>query len=573
MTESGQWVGGFRLGEVIGVGGFGTVHLAETREGGRAAVKLLHPHLAADAKVRRYFSLELANARRVQGFCLAEILDADAEADRPWIATEHVEGPTLAEAVRQRGPFSGGDLQRLAVQTITALSAIHAAGVVHRDFKPANIMLGPDGARVIDFGIARAFDVDSVSTSRSGTLSYMAPEQIAGKALGSAVDLFAWGAVMIYAATGAPAFPGPSPDKLVEQILKLSPETGDLADPLLSIVLACTAKDPVQRPTAPQVWDMLLTGRATAPTQGDEEEPRIPNPPGDVNAMLGLADLMVGRGELSEAERWLRRAVEAGDTDAMGHLGALLHSRGELDEGEQWLRRAGEAGHADSMDSLAGILFRRGELGEAERWLRRAAETGRINAMKILAYLLSKRGEETETEYWLRRGAEAEDSDAMSMLGGLLYRKGEVAEAERWLRRAAGSGNAGAIANLGYMFLDQGEVGEGEQWLRRAAEVGNADAMKTLAGLTFRRGEEGNAEQWYRRAAETGDAEAMMHLGAMLFERGETGEGEQWLRRAAEAGDIDAMKGLGALLSERGEVDEAEQWRRRAREAGADSAG
>src|SRR5690606_23571444 len=116
----------------------------------------------------------------VQGFCLAEVLDADAEAAQPWIAPEYAEGPTLEEAVRTRGPRTGGDLQRLAMHTITALSAIHAAGVVHRDLKPANILLGPDGPRVIDFGIARALDADTSSATRIGTLGHMAPEQLEG---------------------------------------------------------------------------------------------------------------------------------------------------------------------------------------------------------------------------------------------------------------------------------------------------------------------------------------------------------------------------------------------------------
>ncbi|PSK98967.1 serine/threonine protein kinase [Murinocardiopsis flavida] len=266
----GQRVGGFRLVRQLGAGGFGTVHLGEDAAGRRAAVKLLHPHLAQDPQVRRYFVQELATARTVQGFCLAAIVAADAAGERPWIATEYVDGPTLDQAVREHGPRTGGDVQRLAVQTITALAAIHAAGVVHRDLKPANILLGPDGARVIDFGIARALDAGTASATRIGTLGYMAPEQVEGTALGPAADLFAWGAVMIHAATGAEAFPGPTQAARIHQVLTHPPQTGDLADPLLGIVLACTAKDPAHRPTARQVLDMLLTGRTTPPPDTEQ---------------------------------------------------------------------------------------------------------------------------------------------------------------------------------------------------------------------------------------------------------------------------------------------------------------
>ncbi|GAB3478143.1 serine/threonine-protein kinase [Nocardiopsis coralliicola] len=265
---AGQRVGGFRLVRELGSGGFGTVYLGEDTANRQAAVKLLHPHLAKDAQVRRYFAQELANMRQVQGFCLAEVLDADDAADQPWIATEYVQGPTLEEAVREHGPRTGGDLQRLAMQSITALSAIHAAGVVHRDLKPANILLGPDGARVIDFGIARALDADTSSATRIGTLGYMAPEQLEGTALGPAADVFAWASVIIHAATGADAFPGATQASRIRRVLTSPPETGSLADPLLSIVLACAAKEPGARPTARRVLDMLLTGSAAPPPAG-----------------------------------------------------------------------------------------------------------------------------------------------------------------------------------------------------------------------------------------------------------------------------------------------------------------
>ncbi|PSK83067.1 WD domain G-beta repeat uncharacterized protein [Murinocardiopsis flavida] len=264
MPEVSERVGPFLLVRELGTGGFGAVYLGEDASGRRAAVKLLHPHLAKDPQVRRYFTQELTNARQVQGFCVAEILDADSESAQPWLATEYIDGPTLGQAVREHGPRTGGDLQRLAVQTITALAAIHAAGVVHRDLKPANILLGADGPRVIDFGIARALDADTASATQIGTIGYMAPEQLEGTTLGTSADLFAWGAVIIHAATGHNAFPGPTQAARINRVLNHPPETGDLADPLLGIVLACMAKDPAQRPTARHVLDLLLTGSAPA---------------------------------------------------------------------------------------------------------------------------------------------------------------------------------------------------------------------------------------------------------------------------------------------------------------------
>ncbi|MGW5877375.1 serine/threonine-protein kinase [Nocardiopsis terrae] len=179
------------------------------------------------------------------------------------MGTEYVQGPTLAQAVREHGPRTGGDLQRLAVQTITALSAIHAAGVVHRDLKPDNILLAHDGPRVIDFGIARALDAITSTPTRIGTLGYAAPEQIEGTTLGSAADLFAWGAVIIHAATRAQAFPGSTQAARINRALNHPPETGGLVlasgkraisesrngpDPVLFLLVSEHSPDPVPVP-------------------------------------------------------------------------------------------------------------------------------------------------------------------------------------------------------------------------------------------------------------------------------------------------------------------------------------
>jgi hypothetical protein len=265
VDGAGRTVGGFRLVRSLGRGGFGEVFLGERPDGTRAAVKLLHTAWSGDADMRRRFTAEVEQARRVSGFCIAAILDADPEAEQPWIATEYIEGPTLTRAVAENGPRTGSALLRLAVSTATALAAIHAAGVVHRDLKPDNIMLAPDGPRVIDFGIARAVEATSVTASGViGTVGYMAPEQLEGARLTPAVDLFAWGSVMVFAATAHEAFPGPTQASRIARILSSEPDTGGVPEPLATVVRACLDKDPGRRPDAAALMDHLVTGRPLA---------------------------------------------------------------------------------------------------------------------------------------------------------------------------------------------------------------------------------------------------------------------------------------------------------------------
>ncbi|WP_304450792.1 serine/threonine-protein kinase [Nocardiopsis sp. YSL2] len=273
-------VGDYRLVRSLGRGGFGEVFLGEAPDGRKAAVKLLHASWAGDADMRRRFTAEVEQARRVSGFCIAGILDADPEAEQPWIATEYIEGPTLQDAVDREGPRGGADLHRLAVSTATALAAIHAAGVVHRDLKPDNIMLAPDGPRVIDFGIARAVESTSVTASGVvGTIGYMAPEQLEGARLTSAVDLFSWGSVMVYAATGHEAFSGPTQASRIARILGGEPDLGALPEPLLGIIRTCLDKDPDQRPDASTLLNRLIAApHAGAPTPGPAPAAVTPRP-------------------------------------------------------------------------------------------------------------------------------------------------------------------------------------------------------------------------------------------------------------------------------------------------------
>ncbi|MFD1542644.1 serine/threonine-protein kinase [Nonomuraea guangzhouensis] len=247
-------IGPYRLARRLGAGGQGVVYLGYAPDGTQVAVKVLRTGSAHDDRLAK----EIAAARRVEPFCIAQVLDASLSG-RPYIVTEYVDGPSLQEA----GRHTGAGLQRLAVATATALAAIHRAGVVHRDFKPANVLLGPGGPRVIDFGIARASgSALTVTSGIVGTPAYMAPEQLGGTAVGAAADVFAWGSVIVYAASGVPPFGNDALPAVINRILNNEPQLGDLPDGLRPIVYACLSKDPARRPTMQDVLLRLLGGTA-----------------------------------------------------------------------------------------------------------------------------------------------------------------------------------------------------------------------------------------------------------------------------------------------------------------------
>ncbi|MFL1381731.1 MULTISPECIES: serine/threonine-protein kinase [unclassified Nocardiopsis] len=255
-------IGPYTVTSRIDSGGQGTVYLARAADGTQAAVKVLGGTWEGDSRQRDRFVQELTAARRVAPFCTAAVLDADMDVEPPYIASEYVPGPTLRSAIENDGPRTGPDLDRLAIATVTALAAVHEAGVVHRDLKPGNVILGPDGPRVIDFGIARLVDATRQTTTVAGTPAYMSPEQIRGRALGPASDLFSWAAVMVYAATGHRAFHGGTTLAIVDQVLTSPPDLTDVPERLHPVLERCLDKDPDRRPTAMEVLAALIGGGA-----------------------------------------------------------------------------------------------------------------------------------------------------------------------------------------------------------------------------------------------------------------------------------------------------------------------
>ncbi|WP_433369041.1 protein kinase domain-containing protein [Streptosporangium sp. CA-115845] len=250
----------YRLTARLGEGGQGTVYLGVAPTGAQVAVKLLRGDLAQDREALERFVREVDTARRVATFCTAAVIETGMDARRPYIVSEYIEGPTLGHIVGAEGPREGAALHRLAIGTVTALVAIHQAEIVHRDFKPANVLLAADGPRVIDFGIAKALDRTSSLTSTAiGTPAYMTPEQLAGQAAGPAADMFAWAGTMVFAATGQPPFGADSLPAIFNRILNAEPDLSGIADPALrDLVARCLAKDESLRPTAGEALMRLL---------------------------------------------------------------------------------------------------------------------------------------------------------------------------------------------------------------------------------------------------------------------------------------------------------------------------
>ncbi|MFF8965023.1 bifunctional serine/threonine-protein kinase/ABC transporter substrate-binding protein [Streptomyces globisporus] len=252
-------IGGHRLLGRLGAGGMGVVHLGRTDAGALAAIKVILPEHAGDADFRARFRREAEAARRVDSPWAVSVTGADTEAERPWLATEFVPGPTLSDVVARRGPLPVRSVTVLGRLLARALAAVHAAGLVHRDVKPGNVLLTASGPRLIDFGIARAADATALTATGLivGTPGFLPPEVASGGAggavdpTGSAGDVFSLGCLLAYAATGRPPFGSGAVDAVLYRTVHDAPDLDGIEDPgLLALLERCLAKDPRKRPAA-----------------------------------------------------------------------------------------------------------------------------------------------------------------------------------------------------------------------------------------------------------------------------------------------------------------------------------
>ncbi|WP_330350044.1 protein kinase domain-containing protein [Streptomyces sp. NBC_00582] len=264
-------LGGYRIVDRLGSGGMGVVYLGRSRSGREVAVKLVHAQYAEDGIFRARFRQEIEAVRKVSGAFTAPVVDADPEAPRPWMATQYVPGAALSARLRETGPLKGAELRRLALGLVEALRDIHRAGVVHRDLKPANVLMAEDGPRVIDFGISRATESQTLTETGHaiGTPPFMSPEQFKdARSVGPASDVFSLGALLVFAATGRGPFDAESPYMTAYRVMHEEPSLDAVPEPLRGLLGRCLAKEAGDRLGLEELG-RELAGALPEPEAGD----------------------------------------------------------------------------------------------------------------------------------------------------------------------------------------------------------------------------------------------------------------------------------------------------------------
>lgn len=268
-TNDPTRLGGYLLLGQVGAGGMGNVYVGRSDDNRLVAIKVIRAEFAGDPVFRARFRREAQAASLVEGICTARVHGADLDSARPYLVTDFIEGPTLHDYVERRGPIRDERLlHALAIGLLEAVTAIHDAGVVHRDLKPANVILASDGPKVIDFGIAHASDLTSITVAGTimGSPAWMAPEQLETNEVTAAADVFAWAGTVYYAATGDAPFGKGRPEVILYRIVHRSPALDALPVALRPHLAAALGKRPETRPTAVKLLSSLAPIVATGVT-------------------------------------------------------------------------------------------------------------------------------------------------------------------------------------------------------------------------------------------------------------------------------------------------------------------
>ncbi|MEU4834695.1 protein kinase [Streptosporangium sp. NPDC023615] len=322
LSAGDPWrLGGYRLAGRLGAGARGVVYEGYDAAGRRVTVNVVHGRPAIDPGLRARLVREAEAARGVAPFCVAGVLDADFDGPRPYLVSEYVEGPSLRRAGRVLG---GEDLRALAVAVATALTALHDAGVIHRDLTPDTVIVGPDGPRVTGFGVAPGLEAALAAPAlKSYEPSYLAPEVFTAGPPGPAADVFAWGAVVLYAATGQDAFAAGSLGAVMHRVLSLDPDLDPLPPSLRPLASAALSKEPGARPSARELLRELLDLPG-----GPSGPPGPPGSPGGVPRVTGAdrAPVPEGVALLRAGAETAARVRTACDDPSLGELAEAAYA-------------------------------------------------------------------------------------------------------------------------------------------------------------------------------------------------------------------------------------------------------
>jgi len=525
-----DFLGHWRIMGRLGEGGFGTVYLAESGAQ-KAAIKVIRDVDEAGNEGTDRFKMEITALEKLVDPYIARVIDSDLGADIPWFATEFINGPTLEAKVKYEGILEERSWFNLAANLFHALTTSHLAGVVHKDVKPSNIILGESGNKLIDFGIAHVSGLTRTVTfgDFEGSRPFSSPESFTGKSIPE-MDVFSAAATLAYAGQGRSIWSGESELQLMRSINEDDPYLDDLTEKQSRFLAPLLNKNPSERPSASEAYEICL--EIIASLDSSEIFPKLVDwRKKEAKNSKKLKFVAVSLGSLlmtGFALFYVATNVSTSDKGAANNSSTIIPTPSPSQAASVTNSTSSTTSQSKSstieltaaqyakQEACVRISYNK-QYKEANPICLEIAKLGDAKSQYALGYNYSQLGNKKESDFWLKKAADQNWPEALAALGWREYQAKNFKLAISYATKAANLGSASAMNTLGIISKDQERWDDAVYWYKKAwalKEVWGAINLGELYNTHFK--DNLTAEKWYIAAAKTGDGEAEYAYGEFL---------------------------------------------------------
>ncbi len=549
-------LGGWRINGRLGEGGFGTVFLAQ-KGAQKAAIKIVREAIDAETDGAERFHLEIAALKKLVDPYIAKIIDSDLESAIPWFATEFVNGPTLEEKVRYEGVLEERAWFNLAANLFHALSTSHAAGVVHKDVKPSNIILGETGNKLIDFGIAHVSGQTRVVNfgEFEGSRPYSSPESSTGKSL-PGMDVFSAAATLAFAGQVRSIWQGNSEMHLMRSINEDEPDLSELSELQRTFLGPLLNKNASDRPTAKDAYNLCLNILSKLDASRDlinlgGWKKLIKNKKSKATGVkIGIAStlilILVGSGIFLSINQ------PNGQTPQSSNALEIATPSPTTSTGESAVKDTSPLTKEIQANlDLTKKFFEEKNYEKSLVYAKKAADAGNAHGMYNVAFVLVAQGKSTEAIVWYEKASALNYGDAFLNLGNLYSDQEKTELALNWYEKGASQNNIGSINNLGLYYGNRDQNTKALTYYLKSAKLGSVMGMANLGKVYERLNDDSSAKKWYTKAVAQGDLDSAINIGYIYEKNSEWASAKKYYQIAADKKDPLGMYNLAIVLGNR----------------------
>lgn len=483
-------LGDWRIMGRLGEGGFGTVYLAE-KGAQKAAIKVIKSEFLEEGDARARLATEAEVLSKLSNPYIGKILDSDVNNELPWIATEFINGPTLDNKVKYEGPLTEIEWFNLAANLFHAIVAANELGVIHKDIKPSNIILGETGNKLIDFGIAHVSGQTRtvVFGDREGSTPFSSPEHFTPRA-NPKMDVFSAASTLAFAAKGSGVWVGENDLQLMRSINDDAPNLEGLTENQIEFLNPLFEKNPSDRPSAVEVLQKALAyidffiGKSGKPARN--RSIKIKKVPRDKRSYLVAGTFMVLVGFLLAYYQDTNQGViqiSSSEFQSQGPTSSPKAVPTESSNSSDSIEP--EVGDSKNSSTECQRLTNEMKTSEAIKVCSVAAKSGDAVAMNALGYnYYASLKQEAEGINWYKKAAKAGSAVAMYNLGTLYISKGEILEAEKWFLKCIDSDYAFCAFNYGSLLEKSKRIPEAKVVYQKGVRLGDSGSAQNL-GLIY----------------------------------------------------------------------------------------